>query len=350
MATIDDDTITSAPARKRAGGVQTISALPNYPVSTNANSGGPASMIKSAMSDDEINAYKAAASGNQGSHATSIADMPGMAPKNADAAYSQNGRSLGYGKTINGIATFSDGRSPGSIATMNPEMMQKLTASSAQPSNPNYGPEGGVTSAALGRGGLGGTLTQDQSLATRSIGSLPQGYDPSAAARNYQSDFASIVNKDPRSPLGIAARNAEVDRIWDRNTGPQQGHAGVVNRQLADEKYQRTIGGLDSLPRDVFNAESQAGIDSASNASRNSIASMEGLTSRNNAALNYNSPPRRLGRMLWATPRIRTQTPRDMPPTHAATQLETWRTPTPLDRVSMQRRKSGSETSSAKSA
>ena len=116
------------------------------------------------------------------------------------------------------------------------------------------------------------------------IGGLPQSYDPASAARDYQSDLASIINKDPRSVSGTAARNAEVDRIWNRNTARNNS-----DRRAADATYLQQIGALSALPQGVFNAANLAGNENANNANKYGIAGLESLTSRNNAAMNYNS-------------------------------------------------------------
>lgn len=113
---------------------------------------------------------------------------------------SATGRPLTYGKVVNGVATFDSSDIP-AINKVN-------TLSRADP-----GVGGGIGTEA--NGGITPELGSGIGVPTRTI----PGRDVGAGARaananaflNAQSDVASIANRDPRSVLGSAARNAEVE-------------------------------------------------------------------------------------------------------------------------------------------
>jgi len=73
----------------------------------------------------------------------------------------------------------------------------------------------------------------------------PGSYDPTGAARDYRTDIASILNKDPRSTLGTAAWNAYVDSIGN-------GRQGAVS-------YQNKVGALLGAVKGTFDSQNQAG-------------------------------------------------------------------------------------------
>jgi hypothetical protein len=194
--------------------------------------------------------------------ASANSDANGPASTTSSAA---NGAQAGVTRGLtpqSADAVYSDGAMNPDVRT-SPTFLRTLNASSEPSSTPYYGPEGAVMSGVLGRGGLDGTLSLEQGAAMRGLNSPspPQGYDPTEAARNYRTDIAAILNKDPRSTLGGAAWNAYADRVWDRNVGPQSGRAGIANRQLADAVYQQKINALSGVPQNEFTAQNQAGND-----------------------------------------------------------------------------------------
>lgn len=137
-----------------------------------------------------------------------------------NSALSQSGRALGYGQQINGVATFSDGSSgmaglPGRVPrTMSDQQITDLGGRVNTVPDANFVNPGAGVAASMATGGA----------ATPALGQLPQpgGFDPNAAAWNAQvdaesaqrgaaSDIASIANEDPRSALGVAARNMRLN-------------------------------------------------------------------------------------------------------------------------------------------
>jgi hypothetical protein len=133
-------------------------------------------------------------------------------------AMSIHGRPLGYGATINGVRTFSDGSGgPGAPpATMTRQQIDAL-ANGSRISVADAGIGGGIGSEAFG-GRAGDVLVNTPELGS-GIGAPVQRQASvnSAAARNAdvlraaQSDALSIAARDPRSPFGIFARNADVE-------------------------------------------------------------------------------------------------------------------------------------------
>lgn len=73
----------------------------------------------------------------------------------------------------------------------------------------------------------------------------PGSYDPTEAARDYRTDLASILSKDPRSTLGTAAWNAYVD---SKGNGAQ-----------GQAKYRSSIAALIGSARGTFDSQNQAG-------------------------------------------------------------------------------------------
>jgi hypothetical protein len=199
-------------------------------------------------------------------------DVRSGAAATPNSAESASGRPLGIGQMVGGVATFSDGSIPGTPKTISDNQMQQLIQSSAQPRNPYLGPEGGVLSAANG----GNAITQDQgvraAMLTRTMPNFgdqatmagqdqptltrrlptfgPGAYSPDDAAASYKSDLASILNKDPRSPLGIAARNISVDAS----------HAVARSRSgSSPSEYDNQLGALLGAVKDQYLGANQAG-------------------------------------------------------------------------------------------
>jgi hypothetical protein len=170
---------------------------------------------KTAANADALNPPRPSFSGVTGS-----ADTTSGTP-----ALSDSGRPLGYGSAINGVRVFSDGSGgPGAPpATMTKGQIDAL-GNGNRLSIANSGVGGNIDSEALG----GTRPTASGSFgSTPELGS-PEGYalsrpspsvDRSAAilakadrdADYAKSDLASIMGRDPRSPLGTIARNMDVD-------------------------------------------------------------------------------------------------------------------------------------------
>jgi hypothetical protein len=226
-----------------ARGAAGISPAPAAPAPTAQSNPAPAappvmSGVTSTAVSQPANRFSnvgAAASTQPGaSSRASFARSPGDSSKGID-----NLIGSGVGAVVNGVPTFTyDPKTGGNIG------QPYVDRTSASPSTPYTGPEGGVASAATGRGGLAGTITQEQGVRAAGLGSLPGGsstvqggneYDPEAAQRGAASDVASILSKDPRSTLGRAAWNAGVDL----------NHHGARSRSgSAPSEYQTAIGGL----------------------------------------------------------------------------------------------------------
>jgi hypothetical protein len=158
----------------------------------------------------------------------------GAPAANDDSAVSQSGRRLGYGKMIGGVATFSDGSNglPGGVGsvprTMSDQQIADLGKRVNTISDQNFVAPAPGTAASAATGGV-----------TPALGALPLpqqsgGYDPVAAMNNAEadreaaqrgaaSDLASILNKDPRSMVGVAARNVSLD--FNHNGGRGRGGA-----------------------------------------------------------------------------------------------------------------------------
>ena len=119
-----------------------------------------------------------------------------------DSATSLSGRLLGYGRDVKGVRTFDNSDVPA------------LNTAAARINLADAGIGGNVGSEANG-----GTLNLSPGAITpTSMPVRPTNIftDPAAAANanarlNASSDAASIANRDPRSVLGSAARNAEVE-------------------------------------------------------------------------------------------------------------------------------------------
>jgi len=143
-------------------------------------------------------------------------------------ATSVGGRPLGYGATIGGVRTFSDG-SAGVPATMTPAQIAAL-GNESRLSRADAGPGGGIVSEAAG-----GTLALG---AGAGLLSRPTAVDPVARAaamndlaqRNAASDLASIATRDPRSVAGSAARNLDVEAA---SSAPRPGTRAALDALTA---------------------------------------------------------------------------------------------------------------------
>lgn len=152
----------------------------------------------------------------------------------APGASSVSGRPLGYGQNINGVATFSDGSGTSGIPrTVSDTQIADLgkrvnTISDANFVNPGIGTNG-VTpelgSVPVTRPGSGSAADYDP-LA-----------DIQAAQNSARSNVASIINEDPRSALGRAARNARISLADIKGNRTSRYGTGL-------SPYQEAIGGL----------------------------------------------------------------------------------------------------------
>lgn len=168
-----------------------------------------------------------------------------------------------------GSLVLSDGRGiAGLPKTVSNDQLQSLANTNVVPSDAFRNP---------GMGTLGTPVSQNQGVMAAALNRGIAYYDPSAAARDYQSDVASIINKDPRSLSGTAAWNAYADSVWDRNTG--NGAQGRAN-------YLNGIGSLQGAAKGTFDAQNQAGNEntrdqtSYANEGLRSIASLSGVDLR----------------------------------------------------------------------
>lgn len=139
-----------------------------------------------------------------------------------------NGHELSYGAMVNGVPTFSDGSGVGGIPrTMSDDTIKGL-GNQLNISAP--------ATTALASDVLGYTPTQDQAVASLTrptsqpiTGSRPSNQDFAA------SDRLDIASMDPRSALGIAARNLSIDAQY--GSGPA--------RRAALGSLQALQGGVD---------------------------------------------------------------------------------------------------------
>ena len=111
-------------------------------------------------------------------------------------------------------------------------------------------PEQGVRMAALSIPRPTAQTSPGDAISPPTAIERPGSYDPSGAARDYQSDIRSIVNRDPRSLMGTAAWNAYADSVWNRNIG--NGRQGAMD-------YQNKMADLFSGAKGDFDAQNQAG-------------------------------------------------------------------------------------------
>lgn len=125
----------------------------------------------------------------------------------ATPATSVGGRPLGYGATIDGVRTFSDGTA-GVPATMTRPQIDALAAGSNL-TRADSGVGGNIGSEALGGmpvlGGFGALTRPNVDAYARAKA------DQIGAAMDAQSDLRSILTRDPRSALGSAMRNLDVE-------------------------------------------------------------------------------------------------------------------------------------------
>ncbi|MFT3791560.1 MAG: hypothetical protein QM741_10865 [Rudaea sp.] len=96
---------------------------------------------------------------------------------------------------------------------------------------------------------------QDAGIARPAAVQRPDGYDPTAAARDYQSNLADVINRDPRSISGTAAHNADADRIWNRALAG----SSIRKQNAADAIYDKQISALTGMPQGIFDARNAAG-------------------------------------------------------------------------------------------
>jgi len=174
---------------------------------------------------------------------------------------SDSGRLLGYGQMVNGVRVFSDG-SGGPTAP--PRTMSDADIA-------NLGREGRLTRADSGIGGnidsvayrggasLGGGAANRVLAGTPELGSdagLALSRQPAATAQGggvfhmpskaeqLQSDMTSALNRDTRSPIGLAMRNMDVDAksVLGRgvsNRGGRRGGGGGGGAAVGAELAQR---------------------------------------------------------------------------------------------------------------
>lgn len=197
--------------------VNTVQGLATAPVQTgiaayqgakNFVSGLEAPAVPQQRVDTTIGPPKAAAGGIATPPGT-FKDVNAGSTATAVPATSLAGRPLGYGSTINGVRTFNDGSfgGPQTVADTQVGVLANRVGRA------DAGIGGGIGTAANN----GATLDVSPGAITPT-GTQPQG-GPLLAAQNANataqqnvaSDIASIANRDPRSVLGSAARNAAVD-------------------------------------------------------------------------------------------------------------------------------------------
>ncbi len=131
-------------------------------------------------------------------------------------AVSQNGTPIGVGQNINGVQTFSDGSGsgPGAVPrTMTDQQIADVGKGINTIPDANFVRPAPGVAASIATGGAVTPEVGAPNLA-RPDAAVTGTFDPSAnvadAERGARSDLASILNEDPRSALGIAARNARI--------------------------------------------------------------------------------------------------------------------------------------------
>lgn len=171
---------------------------------------------------DNISAANLAASATLG--AQRLPDTTVRAPAEAaaapvvDSGVTVGGRRLNYGAMVDGVPTFSDGSgglngAPGSIPrTVSDATLKRLAAA------PSIGrADVGALGTPLASDVLGSTPTQDQQVARLVRGAA----QPITGSRPSDADFArsdllAIASGDPRSAVGTAARNLQLEASYGR--------------------------------------------------------------------------------------------------------------------------------------
>lgn len=116
-------------------------------------------------------------------------------------------------------------------------------------------PDQGIQMAAMSIARPVAQANPDAGIARPVVVQRPDGYDPTTAASDYQSNLADIINKDPRSISGTAAHNADADRIWNR----ARAGSSVRKQNAADAIYEKQISALAGMPQGIFDAQNTAG-------------------------------------------------------------------------------------------
>ena len=135
--------------------------------------------------------------------------QPGLTRTAPDGTpVSASGHPLGYGQVINGVPTFSDGSGTGAIPrTMSDDQIKSLG------NNVNTIPDANFVNPGAGTNGVTpvlGSLNRTFASNDPRVAADNAEIDREQAERNAKSDVASILNEDPRSSMGIAARNARI--------------------------------------------------------------------------------------------------------------------------------------------
>lgn len=167
--------------------------------------------------------------------ATAADYQPGFFAPRRPTATSVGGRDLGYGETVGGVRTFSDG-SAGVPRTMSDAQIAAL----ANGDRVTVVPDGAIANLAPGvaystlTGGdtpALGTLRLPRPAAAASAEPLSEAGEAIGRARRAAvSDLAAVGSEDPRSPLGIAARNLRVRMAYSEPGTTRQTNAGAMER------------------------------------------------------------------------------------------------------------------------
>lgn len=173
----------------------------------------------------------------------------GGASTTASQATSINGRPLGYGAMVNGVRVFSDGTGgPGAPpATMTKAQIDAL-ANGNRISVADSGIGGNIQSEAFAAGRPGaGVLGRTPELGsaagyavTRPAQQQGGVFHMPSQADQAASDIASALNRDTRTPIGLAMRNADVDADGSARgrRGERQRRNEAVVGALADAAKQ----------------------------------------------------------------------------------------------------------------
>ncbi len=174
------------------------------------------------------------------------------------AATSINGRPLGYGKMIDGVRVFSDGSGTGGIPrTMTNEQISGLARSinvadpgAAIPASmagvPLRPPAGAVGDRAAVANMLARTPTLDEGVQRRMAMSRPQyesGFANATPQQFARSDLTAFLTRDPRSVIGRAARQLDMDTRPSNFTTRMSRKASAEARNAVLGELARAVGG-----------------------------------------------------------------------------------------------------------
>lgn len=153
---------------------------------------------------------------------------------------SVNGRPLGYGETVNGVRTFSDGSGQGrggvprTMSEMQIANLAKGDRLSTYSSADGFamGPNGSFVGSPGNANSPGSPTAPAQNTVPSASAAVARPVRPTSADV-AASDLASIANEDPRSPAGIAARNLRLNQEYAGSRSERDAAGAARAAQIA---------------------------------------------------------------------------------------------------------------------